>query len=457
MRMTEMKDNTQTLFASTQNIHLNKLIMDAVDYIDDDLFIEVLEMSASAADVSSGILQQSLLGNRGGLQADDFENHLPEEETSNVDCIGLDRLMMGSVDYLDDDLFVDLLEESYKPVEKNTTEAAIESRLTFTRPEGGNIKRRLELGKKLIEMEKERVQRIKRAEERVERIVAEHKSMFLRVLSAPKQADLDFIFPTLPLLEMDGRTDFRSATKDFEKYRSRQYYIQSVVLLELSKASNDFKRRAEDEFKRELCTNFLLEDKFVKAFDIPRSIPWKKTLAQCDGNTYLTNSYMGKDYIKTYDIMSSFICVPQKAHNGFDMAKITVKNENINSITVPSTIELVYMVVDCCSELVDISFMDFTFKKNSKSFNTFWIEILNCEKLKYIRFPTGTYSISKLLVKDCKSLESIYFPGEVAGRNKNNIFLDRRSCPQVSIVSDDDSMREYAEETDTPIRSVAIG
>ena len=197
----------------------------------------------------------------------------------------------------------------------------------------------------------------------------------------------------------------------------------------------------------------LLEDHLVRAFDVPTRATWVTMRAECDGNSYLTSFYRKKAYIQTSDIRSGFICVPEKSRRRFDLAKITVDNEDIDSITVPSSIPWVYMKVSCCNNLLDISFSEFALRKNAKRINTLWIEISGCEKLKYIRFP-NTSSVVKLLITNCKSLESIYFPGEVTEQNRNNIFLDRSSCPRISIVSDDDSIKEYAEEADIPIRPV---
>lgn len=195
------------------------------------------------------------------------------------------------------------------------------------------------------------------------------------------------------------------------------------------------------------------DDEFEKVFHLPFTTQWEKIYAECDGNSYLINSYNGNNYIQTSYIKNNFICVPQKASYKFNTAKIDVERIDISSITIPASITSVYMKVRSCEKLFDISFIDFSLMRGSRKIKDLWVEISNCENLKYIRFPMGTYSFSKLLITECASLEDVYIPGKVVKSSTNNISLDRRSCPQIKIISDDDSIVEYAKDTNIPIRA----
>ena len=178
---------------------------------------------------------------------------------------------------------------------------------------------------------------------------------------------------------------------------------------------------------------------------------WKRMISKCDGNTYSVTSCDSGEYINISAINNSFICVPEKCFDAFEIADLIIENKKIDSVIIPASIKDVRLEIVSCNNLLDVSFLDLIYTMTN-TFMNLCIDISDCEKLQYIRFPRRNITITRLTISHCISLEKVYFPSDVT--KVENIFLDVSSCPNLKIVSDNSDIQKYAEASNIPIESV---
>lgn len=181
---------------------------------------------------------------------------------------------------------------------------------------------------------------------------------------------------------------------------------------------------------------------------------WERLIAKCDGNTYAITSCNSVGYINISTINNSFICVPEKWSEPFEIADLIIENKNIDSITIPDSIREVRLKINSCNQLLNISFLDFFIGKIIRKRMNLCIDISNCRNLHYIRFPKRRMFFTRLQIINCISLEKVHFPGDIT--NIENIFIDKPSCPKLKIVSSSQRIKQYAEDSNIPIEEECI-
>ena len=290
---------------------------------------------------------------------------------------------------------------------------------------------------------------IKKIYDRIWKMVAEHynnygqekelhKESLINIAHIPKN-NYDWYFE----YNMPGRSDstkkflscsdleFRAYLPIDRTYFSPQIQPMTVKALEMKHSLRDLHR-----------------DNFGFA------LYWKRLIAKCDGNSYAITSCNSIGYINISAINNSFICVPEKMGKPFGIADLVIENKNIDSITIPDSIRDVRLKITSCSQLLSISFLDFFIGNIIRKSMNLCIDISDCRNLQYIQFPKRKMIFIRLQIKDCVSLKKVHFPGDIA--NIENIFIDKSTCPNLRLVSNNKHIKDYAEKLNIPIEEDCV-